>query len=129
MFGQTREDSTFSCAIDFGRQTSDFECERYAYLRIRIVRRRLHGVRREVHVEPSVVRQAADKLSSLQETRQESLFFIQFADEVEATFGDRREESRVHSPKEAGQGRIRATVTGKQTLQENPRRYSALNNS
>jgi len=68
-------------------------------------------VRREVHFEQTVVRQAADELSGLQETRQESLFFIQFADEVEAAFSNRREEGWVHSPKETGQGRIRAAVT------------------
>ena len=71
------------------------------------MRRRLQGVRREVHVEPSAVGQATDALPGVQEAGAEGSLHVQFA---EAGFDFGCQEGRVHGAEARQQGRVRAAV-------------------
>ena len=67
----------------------------YAPLRIRTVRRRLQGLRREIHLEPSALGQAAHELSRVQKAGAQNLFQLQFAAQAQAAIHLGREEVRL----------------------------------
>jgi len=67
----------------------------YAPLRIRAVRRRLQGLRREIHVEPPALGQTADELPRVQEAGAQSFFQLQFTAQAQAAVHLGREEVRL----------------------------------
>jgi len=82
----------------------------YASLRIRIVRRRLQGLRRKIHVAPPAFGQAADALSGVQKAGAQNHFHLQFTAQAQAAVHLGRQEGRVHRAQASRQGRIRAAV-------------------
>jgi len=67
-----------------------------ADLRIRIVRRRLQGVRWEIHPAPSAFRGAFDELPGVQEAGAKDYFLVQFAHKTQAAVRLGCQESGVH---------------------------------
>ena len=84
----------------------------HAYLRIRIVRRPLRGLRREVHLEPPAFGQAAHELSGVQKAGAQNHFRLQHAAQAQAAVHLGRQKGRVHRAQENQQGRIRKAVIG-----------------
>jgi hypothetical protein len=69
-----------------------------ADLRIRIDRRQLRRVWREVYLAPTAFRQATYELSRVQEAGAQNHFHVQFPDQTKAAFYHGREKSRVYGP-------------------------------
>ena len=78
-----------------------------ADLRIRTLRGRMHGVRRQVHASPPAFRRAADALSGMQEACAKDHLLFQFAGEAEAAFRYGCKKGRIHGPETRQQRRIR----------------------
>ena len=83
------------------------ETEGYAFVRIRTLRRKLRGVRWEIHFAPAAFGSAVDPMSSLQEAGSPGVVHLQLAQEA---FDLGRQEGRIYRAEAGQQGRIRTAV-------------------
>jgi hypothetical protein len=81
-----------------------------ADLRIRIVRRRLQGVRWEIHPAPAAFRRAADELPGVQEAGAKDYFVFQFPVETEAALDLGRQKGGFYRAQEGQQGGVREAM-------------------